>query len=157
MRMDSKEPALSNRQDRVRNIPLILVVEDDEDNQLLLKHALTMFGWQYIFATNAIAAITLAKERQPDLILLDIVLPYVSGLQIALILKSHRQTSNIPLIAVTGLTREREQNRIFAAGFNDYLTKPLNLHHLRQAISSNLKPFPYCEIARSNFNDKVLF
>lgn len=157
MRMDLKEPALPNyKLDGATNIPLILAVEDDEDNQLLLKHALTMFGWQYIFATDAIAAIALAKERKPALILLDIVLPHISGLQIAAILKSHQQTRNIPLIAVTGLTREGEQDRIFAAGFNDYLAKPLNLNHLRQAIANNLRPFPYCEIARSNFNDKLL-
>ena len=128
--------------------PAILVVEDDEDNQLLLKHTLTMFGCKYLFATNAIAALNLAKSQQPDLILLDIVLPYISGLQIALMLK-YRTTKNIPLVAVTGLATKQEQKRIFAVGFNDYLCKPYILEDLRQAIAVNLRETPYCEIVHS--------
>lgn len=128
-------------------VPVILVVEDDEDNRLLMKHTLTMFGWKYLFANNAIAALSLVKKRQPDLILIDIVLPYISGLQIALMLKSDRQTRSIPLIAVTGLTREQEQKQIFAAGFNDYICKPYILDDLKRAIAINLRENPYCKIA----------
>lgn len=128
-------------------VPVILVVEDDEDNQLLLEHTITMFGWKHLDANNAIAALNLAKSQQPDLILLDIVLPDISGLQIALMLKSHRQTSNIPLVAVTGLANEQEQEQIFAVGFNDYICKPYILEDLRRAIVVNLREIPYCEIA----------
>ncbi|MDJ0590461.1 MAG: response regulator [Pleurocapsa sp. MO_226.B13] len=122
-----------------RAIPLILVLEDDEDNELLLRYSLAMFGWTSLIATDAITAINLAKEKQPDLILLDIVLPNISGLQIASILKRHDRTRHIPLIAVTGLAREEEQDLIFAVGFDDYICKPYQLESLYRAIASCLE------------------
>ena len=150
MRMDTENIVVSNNTDRTET-PLILAVEDDRDNRLLLEYALAMFGWRYVSAANAIAAIALAKERQPALILLDIILPQISGLHIALMLKSHRQTRNIPLIAVTGLTKDRDKELIFAAGFSDYVSKPFILEGLQQAIARNLRPIPYCEITRPLF------
>ena len=133
--------------EKARKIPVILIVEDDEDNRLLLKHAITMFGWKCILAIDAVTAISLAKQQQPDLILLDIVLPYVSGVQIAMMLKGHEQTRDIPLIAVTGLAEEQQQKLMYAAGFNDYIYKPYNLNALQQAIASNLDRLNYCQIA----------
>lgn len=124
---------------KIKEVPLILIVEDDEDNQLLLKYAITIFGWTSIIAGDAMTAIYLAKKKQPNLILLDIVLPYISGLHVATVLKRHNQTRHIPLIAVTGLAKEKEQNLIFAAGFNDYICKPYLLESLEQTISANLK------------------
>lgn len=118
--------------------PLILVVEDDADNQLLLKYTIAMFGWEYIFAMNAIDAITIAKEKSPDLILLDIVMPDFDGFQAANLLKNHNQTQNIPLIAVTGLIGKEEQKLIFSSGFDRYVSKPYALDDLRQAIVSIL-------------------
>lgn len=141
-RMDTKNVIFSGKIERTE-VPLILAVEDNCDNQLLLEYALAMFGWRYSIADNAMAAIALTKERQPDLILLDIVLPQISGLHIALMLKSHQQTQNIPLIAVTGLTKDRDKELIFAAGFNDYVSKPFVLEELQQAIARNLRPIPY--------------
>ena len=113
----------------------ILVVEDDEDNQLLLKHAIAMFGWQYFLAIDAVSAIAFAKEKQPDLILLDIVMPNVSGLQIACLLKKHLKTKNIPLIAVTGLVEKEQQKIIYEVGFDDYVSKPYALDDLQKAIA----------------------
>ena len=150
MRMDTENIVALGNTERTE-VPLILAVEDDRDNQLLLEYALAMFGWRYLIAANAIAAIALAKERQPNLILLDIILPQISGLQIALMLKSHQQTQNIPLIAVTGLTKDRDKELIFAAGFNDYVSKPFILEELQQAIARNLRPIAYCEIIRPLF------
>ncbi len=118
--------------------PLILVVEDDEDNQLVLEYAIAMFGWKYIFAVDAIGTIDTAKKRQPDLILLDIVMPDISGLQTARLLKSHAQTKNIPLIAVTGLVGNEKQELIFASGFDGYLSKPYALDDLKKAVVSTL-------------------
>ena len=119
-------------------VPLILVVEDDEDNQLLLAHALNMFGWKYMLAVDAIATISLVKKQSPSVILLDIVLPDISGLQIAMMLKSQPRTKNIPLIAVTGLTAKKDLNTIFAVGFNDYVCKPYYLEELHRAIAMQL-------------------
>ena len=119
--------------------PSILVVEDNEDNQLLLEYTIAMFGWRYYLAVDAIDAIYFAKEQQPDLILLDIVMPYISGLQIACLLKNHIQTKNIPLIAVTGLVKKEQQSMIFSVGFDDYISKPYALDDLYQTIAFNLE------------------
>ena len=116
----------------------ILVIEDDRDNQLLLKYALNMFGYNYLMASDAKKGLFLARKYQPDLILLDIVLTKVSGLQVASRLKSDGNTQNIPLIAVTALTREQEQKLIFATGCDAYLSKPYLLDELRLAIESQL-------------------
>lgn len=124
---------------------VILAVEDDEDNQLLLKYAITMFGWKCILATDAVTAICQAKQQQPDLILLDIILPDISGFQIAMMLKASKQTRDIPLIAVTGLAQKQER-KLTAVGFDDYIYKPYNLIDLQQAIASNLNHVNYCGI-----------
>ena len=116
----------------------ILVVEDDEDNQLLLKYAIAMFGWKYLLAKDAVTTISVAKEKQPDLILLDIVMPDISGFQIANMLKSSEETKDIPLIAVTGLIGEEEQNLMYAIGFDDYINKPYSLDDLQEAIAQIL-------------------
>ena len=118
--------------------PLILVVEDDEDNQLLLKYAIAMFGWKYVLAVDAIGAITTAQERHPDLILLDIVMPDIDGLQVANLLKSHIQTKRIPLIAVTGLVGKEKEELILSSGFDGYLSKPYNLDDLQKVIFSTV-------------------
>ena len=128
----------------IQNI-VILAVEDDEDNQLLLQHAITMFGWKCILATDAVTAISLAKKQRPNLILLDIVLPQISGFQIAMMLKGNKETRDIPLIAVTGLAQKPKQ-KLAAVGFDDCIYKPYNLNDLHQAIASNLKHSNYCEI-----------
>ncbi|MGD1919366.1 MAG: response regulator [Pleurocapsa sp.] len=117
---------------------LILVVEDDEDNQLLLQYAISMFGWEYIFAINALDAIKMARVKQPDIILLDIVMPNIDGFQTASLLKNNIYTQNIPLIAVTGLVGREEKNLIFATGFYGYLSKPFALDDLHNAIVSNI-------------------
>lgn len=119
-------------------VPSILIVDDDEDNQLLLQYTIAMFGWTSMVAADATNAIQLANRQQPDLILLDIVIPDISGLQIAAILKQQKATSSIPIIAVTGLAELKEKNLILASGFDDYICKPFILDKVYQAIASNL-------------------
>ncbi|WP_319419621.1 response regulator [Pleurocapsa sp. FMAR1] len=130
---------LLDTESEVELIPLILSVEDDLDNQLLLKYIIDIYGWRSIFAANALEAISMAKKHQPDLILLDIVLPDISGLQIAMMLKADRKTRSIPLIAVTGLSSKQEKDLIFATGFDDYVCKPYALEELQTAIASHLE------------------
>ena len=130
---------LLDTESEVEPIPLILSVEDDLDNQLLLKYIIDIYGWRSIFAANALEAISMAKKHQPDLILLDIVLPDISGLQIAMMLKADRKTRSIPLIAVTGLSSKQEKDLIFATGFDDYVCKPYALEELQTAIASHLE------------------
>lgn len=125
---------------RLDATPLVLIVDDDNDNQLLLEKTIEMFGWSSIVAEDAVTTIYLAKTKQPDVVLLDIVMPEISGLQVATMLKARKVTRHIPLIAVTGLVREQEKQLIMAAGFAECISKPYHLGSIYKAIALALQP-----------------
>jgi len=118
--------------------PLILVVEDNEDNLLLLNSTLTLFGWEFISTTSGQTALALAKSHMPDLILLDILLPDLNGLEVITQLKQDYRTKAIPVIAVTALAKIEDRNRILLAGFQDYISKPYMLDHIEASIRHHL-------------------
>lgn len=117
-----------------RKQPLILVVEDDRDNLLCLTYALIFFSCSVIAATDAQTALSIVKDYQPDLILLDIILPGVSGLELVRILKQSNLTKMIPIVAVTALTREKDRDRILTEGCEGYLNKPYLLEELKEIL-----------------------
>ncbi|AFZ36444.1 response regulator receiver protein [Stanieria cyanosphaera PCC 7437] len=123
-----------------RKFPLILVVEDDEDNLILISHALIFFKYTFITANNAQTALELAKNHQLDLIIVDIVLRDRNGLELVHDLKHGKSTKNLPIIAVTALARKEDQNLLLAAGCNDYLCKPYLIDELNEKIRYNLPP-----------------
>ena len=122
----------------VNQRPLILVVEDDEDNLLLLNSTLTLFGWEFISTTSGQTALALAKSHTPDLILLDILLPDLNGLEVITQLKQDYRTKAIPVIAVTALAKTEDRNRLLLAGFQDYISKPYMLDHIEASIRHHL-------------------
>ncbi|MEA5619025.1 response regulator [Cronbergia sp. UHCC 0137] len=114
--------------------PLILVVEDHEDSLLLISYALESIGCKFIGQTNSSTTVIVAKEYQPDLILLDIFLPGLSGIDVVRHLKQEPLTRHIPVVAVTALGGVEERERIMKAGFNDYISKPYMLEDLEAII-----------------------
>lgn len=118
--------------------PTILVVEDNEDNLLYIYTALALFDCYSITTQDAIKSFSLAQKHQPDLIILDIKMPKLSGIDLIKILKLNWLTCNIPVIAVTALDREEEKELILDAGFSDYLLKPYLLEDLEQIIYTHL-------------------
>ncbi|BAU66994.1 Response regulator receiver domain protein [Stanieria sp. NIES-3757] len=120
--------------------PLILVVEDDEDNLILISHALIFFKYTFITANNAQTALNLTKKFPLDLIIVDIVLRDMNGLELVHDLRHGKSTKNIPIIAVTALSRTEDRELLFAAGCNDYLCKPYLIDELDQKIRYNLPP-----------------
>lgn len=116
----------------------ILVVEDDEDNQIYLAYALTMFNYYCLVAKDGITSLDLARNYLPDLILLDIRMPHFSGFELIKFLKQDLLTRDIPVIAVTALVGEREIKLIFEAGFDGYLAKPYLLEDLEKILSSHV-------------------
>lgn len=118
---------------------LILAVDGNQDNLLLITYFLESFRYQLITAKNGEEALCLAREYLPDLILLEIVLPDISGLEIVTKLKQDKLTNPIPIIAVTGLARKEDRERIFQAGCDAYLCKPYLLGDLADIISSYLR------------------
>ena len=108
----------------------ILVVDDVVSNVLLLKILLTNEGFQIITANNGEECIETAKTEKPDLILLDVMMPGISGFDTAVILKKEAETQEIPIIFLTALNNPSELVHGFQVGANDFLTKPFNKEEL---------------------------
>jgi two-component system cell cycle response regulator DivK len=118
--------------------PLILAVDDAPDDLVLITQALSLFGYAFITATDGPTAIQLIKTYQPDLVLLDIVLRGMSGIEVIRELKQNAQLCSIPVIAVTVLARPEERSQILAVGCNDYINKPYRLDDLEMMLQRYL-------------------
>lgn len=107
--------------------PLILVVEDNTLNMELITDVLELAGWQVVQATEAESAQKMAAERQPDIILMDIQLPGLDGLEITRLLKANPKTKDIPVVAVTSHAMKGEREMADEAGCQGYFPKPINI------------------------------
>ncbi|QGP93979.1 Polar-differentiation response regulator DivK [Neomoorella glycerini] len=116
----------------------ILVVEDNEANRVLLRDILAINGYEVLEAANGEEGVRLARERRPHLILMDIQLPRLDGISATKILKNDPLTRDIPVIAVSSYAYEREKEFFRAAGGNAYLTKPIDIDAILQALTSFL-------------------
>ena len=114
--------------------PLILAVDDDDDNLLLLDYAIELFGCKFVGRSSCQAALSLIEECQPDLILLDILLPEVDGISFVQELRQNPRTYQIPIIAVTALARAEDRETIMLSGFTGYISKPYMLEDLEELI-----------------------
>ena len=106
----------------------ILIVEDNELNLKLLNDILEMHGYDTVGAVSGATAIDLARQLHPELILLDIQLPDISGMDVARRLKADERTRDIPLIAVTAFAMPGDRKMILESGCDDYVAKPINMH-----------------------------
>lgn len=120
----------------------ILVVEDNPTNMKLAAMLLTTAGHTVIKATDAEAGLTMAREEQPNLILMDIQLPGMDGLAATGLLKRDDATRAIPVIALTALAMKGDEERIRAAGCDGYIAKPLAYQNLLATISAHLLTAP---------------
>lgn len=119
--------------------PLILIIDNDQDNLLLASYIIESMGLNYIVTDHSEGCLDLVKKVLPDLILLDIVMPKMSGLEIVTLLKQDKKLSSIITVAVTGLTRTDDKNKLIVAGFDDYLSKPYLIEDLEAMLSRLLK------------------
>lgn len=113
----------------------ILAVDDNEDNLLLLSEVLNVFNCSLITATHGEVALLLAQAYNLDLILLDVMLPDLNGVEVVRHLKQNPTTKNIPVIAVTALARQEDRDRLLSAGCKEYITKPYMLEDLEAIVS----------------------
>lgn len=116
--------------------PLILLAEDNEANIATLSAYLTAKGYDLVVARNGLAAIHLAQTAQPDVILMDVQMPQMDGLEAIAQLRQVPDLTAVPIIALTALAMAGDRDRCLAAGANDYLTKPLRLKQLTQKIQA---------------------
>jgi two-component system cell cycle response regulator DivK len=119
---------------------VILVVEDNPANMTLAVFLLQSAGHTVLSATDAEAGLALARERQPDLILMDIQLPGMDGLQATLLLKADGATRAIPVIALTALAMKGDEERIRAAGCDGYIAKPIRYRDFLATVATQLTP-----------------
>jgi len=116
----------------------ILVVEDNPANMKLAVFLLEQAGYIVISAVDAEAGLTLARERHPDLILMDIQLPGMDGLAAILLLKSAEATRRIPVIALTALAMKGDEQRIRDAGCDAYIAKPMRYQEVLATVAEQL-------------------
>jgi two-component system, cell cycle response regulator DivK len=108
----------------------ILVVEDNEMNMKLFRDVLLATGYRTLEATTGDEAVELAAEHSPDLVLMDIQLPDVDGVHALHRLRADERTAAIPVLAVTAQAMRGDREEFLAAGFDGYLSKPVNVREL---------------------------
>jgi two-component system cell cycle response regulator DivK len=118
---------------------LILIVEDNEKNLKLVRDVLGAKGYATIEAVTAEEGIRLALERQPNLILMDIQLPGMNGIDALKALRADPATAAIPAIAVTASVMQQDRKQITAAGFDAYVGKPINIREFLETVRSVLE------------------
>jgi two-component system, cell cycle response regulator DivK len=116
----------------------VLLVEDNPANMTLAVFLLQSVGHTVLTATDAEAGLALAREEQPDLILMDIQLPGMDGLEATALLKRDDTTRAIPVVALTALAMIGDEARIRAAGCDGYIAKPLAYQDFLAVISAHL-------------------
>jgi light-regulated signal transduction histidine kinase (bacteriophytochrome)/ActR/RegA family two-component response regulator len=114
--------------------PLILLAEDNEANISTLSSYLEAKGYRIVLANNGLEAIAATKAQVPDLILMDVQMPEMDGLEAMRQIRSDRQFADIPIIALTALAMTGDRERCLEAGASDYLTKPVKLKQLASTI-----------------------
>lgn len=125
---------------REHTSPLVLVVDDDVDNLVIVSHVLEQFDCLLICETNGQLALDIAKKVKPDLMVLDIRLPGMDGLDIVRALRHDKDTQSIPVIAMTALVSTTYRQEVMQAGCDRYIGKPYILEDMKNLMLRYLRP-----------------
>jgi PAS domain S-box-containing protein len=131
-------PTLLPDPSRAMSAPLILLAEDNEDNINTFSDYLQLQGYRVIVARNGEEAIERVKEERPDVILMDVQMPGMDGLEATRRLRANSELADVPIIALTALAMPGDQERCLEAGTNEYLSKPVSLKGLVEMIEAQL-------------------
>ena len=121
-------------------VPLVLIVDDNERNQRLARELLRAAGLRTIEAATGGAGIALAAELLPDVILLDLELPDMHGTDVAVELRNESRTARIPVVALSARPYAGDRDRLRAAGFVDYLEKPIDVRAFPGQVRAYCRP-----------------
>ena len=116
----------------------VLIVEDNDLNMKLFNDLLTAHGYATIQSRNGMEALSLAREHRPDMILMDIQLPEVSGLEVTKWIKEDDDLRAIPVIAVTAFAMKGDEERIRQGGCEAYISKPISVARFMETVQSYL-------------------
>jgi len=129
----------------------ILVTDDVESNRQVMQEMLSKLGLKVMSAENGQIAIDLVRENKADLILMDIRMPVLNGIEATLKLKGNQKTKNIPVVALTASSSNADKERIMKNGFDEYLTKPFKVNDLIKVFSKFLK----CSTKQTEKSDTI--
>ena len=127
--------SLAKPQRIFRKEPLIMVIEDNEDNLLYHTSILELSNYKFIQASDGKIGLDIAMDKLPDLILLDIVMPKLNGIEVIETLRRNLLTNHIYIIALTGLAFNNQIKMIMDAGCDDYLLKPFYIEQLEEKLN----------------------
>lgn len=113
---------------------VVLVVEDTESNMMLCRDLLRVHGYSVVQATDGTTGWHMAREHRPDLIILDIQLPGLSGVEVVARLKADKALRATPVIAVTAFAMKGDEELFLRSGFDRYISKPISIPHFLHTI-----------------------
>lgn len=117
----------------------ILVIEDDETMRAAMKKIFEMDGFIVRLAADGTELAGALEDITPDLILLDVGLPWLNGFELAQMMKEHKDLKKIPLVFVSGKTSDEEIKKAFEVGANDFIKKPFEIEKLKKTVNALLK------------------
>ena len=118
----------------------ILVVEDNAKNLKLVRDVLQFSGYEVTEARSGEEGVELAGNRTPDLILMDLQLPGIDGVEALRLLRENPATRSVPVVAVTAFAMKNDRDRALLAGFNGYVEKPISVRALPSQVKNFLPP-----------------
>jgi len=118
---------------------LVLIVEDNEKNLKLVRDVLQVKGYETVDAGSAEDGLVLAREKRPDLVLMDIQLPGMNGIEALKALRADPATAAIPVVAITASVMQQDRQQIVGAGFDGFIEKPVNLKNLLDTVQQAVK------------------
>ena len=129
------------------SIKTVLIVEDNLLHMKLFNDILENQGYKTLRAGDGESALILARENNPDLILLDIQLPFKSGFEIVSQLKDEQDLKGIPVIAVSAAADATDRDDFLSWGFDGFLPKPITIANMLRTVTNCLTPVPYLKVA----------
>ncbi len=117
----------------------ILIVEDNEKNMKLARDVLQAKGYATLEAVNGEDGVRLALAHKPDMVLMDIQLPDINGVEAFTLIRANAETAHIPVVAFTASVTPMDRNRITDAGFDGFIGKPVNLKEFLETVRKTLE------------------
>lgn len=132
----------------------VLIVEDNELNMKLFHDLLEAHGIDTVQTNDGKKALPMAQEHKPDLIIMDIQLPEISGLDVTKLLKADDELKNIPVIAVTAFAMKGDEQKILDGGCEDYISKPISVSRFIEVVKKYLEKSEVSEQPKSDEGDE---
>ena len=114
----------------------IMIIEDNALNMQLFSDVLSASGYEIVSTMEVLKAIDIAKDNMPDLIITDIQMPAMSGLELIKIIRADDKLKDIPVIAATAFAMKGDEDKIMQAGFNGYIAKPISIKPFLETVAS---------------------